>query len=140
MSDDEQSYSEEQPVSQEPQQSNFDFAKDKLDNTVEWITEIYSRHPKENGMTAMQHLGFALKLSGMTMLSGLLLFVHAVSPWWFTTTGGDLLLYAGETLKNSRHTSNTKDDEQKEPESTNLEPITMDELPQGNYVEELMDK
>jgi hypothetical protein len=111
--------------SEENVQSKFDFAKDKLDETVEWISEMYTKHPKENGMTGLQHFLFAMRLSGMTMLSGLLMFVHAIAPWWFTTTGGDLLLYAGETLNNSRehHTHvNTPTPGESQ------EPIVMEEL------------
>lgn len=103
-------------------ESNFDYAKDKLDTTVKYVSEMYSKHPNDNGMTGLEHFGFALKLSGMTLLSGLLLLVHAVAPWWFTTTGGDLLLYSAETLKNSRDSvSHSPSSEQT---------IQMDELPE----------
>jgi len=87
--------------SEESNESNFDYAKDKLDNTISWLSDMYSRHPRENGMTGLQHFLFALKLSGVTLLSGLMLLVHAVAPWWLTTTGGDLLVYASDILKNS---------------------------------------
>ena len=82
--------------------ASFDYARDKLDDFVDWIAELYTHHPRENGMTGIQHFLFAMKLGGITMISALLLAIHAVAPWCLTTTGGDLLLYASETLKNSR--------------------------------------
>lgn len=97
---------EEPEEPEEPEASNFDYAKDKLDNTIGWISSMYSTHPNEHGMTGFGHFMFAMRLSGMSLLSGMLLFVHALAPWWFTTTGGDLLLHTSETLKNSRHISN----------------------------------
>lgn len=86
----------------EQSHSNFEYAKDKLDDTVKYVSYMYSKHPSENGMSGLEHFLFAMKLSGMTLLSGLILFVHAIAPWWFTTTGGDLLLYSADTLKASR--------------------------------------
>ena len=83
--------------------SNFKYAKDQLDVTMKYIYNMYSKHPNENGMSGLEHFGFALKLGGMTLVSGLLLIIHAFAPWWFTTTGGDLLLYSSDTLKNHRH-------------------------------------
>ena len=112
--------SQESGESMPPMLSKFDFVKDKLDSTVEWFGKMYSKHPNENNMSGLHHFIFSLKLSGMTLLSGMLLLAHAVAPWWFTTTGGDLLLYTSETLKKSRHTSETQKED--------MQPIDISEL------------
>jgi hypothetical protein len=78
------------------------FAKDKLDTFVEYITSMYTNHPNEHGMTGIEHFIFAIRLSALTMISGLLMMLHALMPWWFTTTGGDLLIYASNVLKEAR--------------------------------------
>lgn len=85
---------------------SLNMAKDKVDDVTKWLLNKYSEHPRENGMTATQHFLFALKLSGLSLLSSVLLLLHACAPWWFTTTGGDLLVYASQCLKESREMCN----------------------------------
>jgi len=103
--------------------SNFSYAIDKVDTSVKSIYNMYTKHPNDNGMSGIQHFLFALKLSGMTFLSGLLLLAHAITPWWFTTTGGDLLLYSADLLKLNRsgecHLNNKTDEEDNDDDDDN---------------------
>lgn len=84
------------------EKSKFDYVKDKIDYSIEFICNKYKEHPNANGMTVLDHTLFALKLSVLCILSGLLLLVHGLFPWVCTTTGGDLLLFTSKTLENRR--------------------------------------
>ena len=89
----------------------LDYTRDRIDDIGEWIMNKYTEHPKANGVTGFEHFMFALKLGSMSIVSGLLLLCHAIAPWWFTKTGGDLLLYCAEGLKKQRNRVDTCNDE-----------------------------
>ena len=103
-------------------QTNYaEYAKDKFDNVVQYIQNKYSEHPSEVNMTATQHFLFVLKVSGLSIASGLLLLLHAITPWWFTQTGGDLLLYTSDLIQQNRNNLNNRNNH-------NIEMDTLDTL------------
>lgn len=82
--------------------NRLDYVKDKLDECVETLYDMYSEHPLQQGMTPFQHFIGALKFSGMAFASGIMLFIHALAPWWFETSGGDLLIYTSKLIEHNR--------------------------------------
>lgn len=82
--------------------NRLDYVKDKLDEYVETLYDMYSEHPLQQGMTPFQHFIGALKFSGMAFASAIMLFIHALAPWWFETSGGDLLIYTSKLIEHNR--------------------------------------
>jgi hypothetical protein len=60
-----------------------------------WIS-----HLKENHMTYIEHLIFALFYGCFCLLAGFLLIVHAVLPCFFPTAGSDLVTNLSKRFKN----------------------------------------
>jgi hypothetical protein len=55
------------------------------------ITQKWKDHLKENNMTYIEHLGFALFYGICCLLAGLLLIIHSILPCFFPTAGSDLV-------------------------------------------------
>jgi len=59
-------------------------------------------HLKENEMTYIQHLIFALFYGCACLLAGLYLIIHSIIPCFFPTAGSDLVIKLSKRFKN-RH-------------------------------------
>jgi hypothetical protein len=67
---------------------------------TQWID-----HLKENNMTYLQHLFFAVRYGSLCLIAGILLISHAIFPCWFQTSGSDLVRKMALVFK--KHTHNT---------------------------------
>jgi hypothetical protein len=55
------------------------------------IRKKWNNHLKENNMTYIEHLIFALYYGLCCLLAGFYLIVHSIFPCFFPTTGSDLV-------------------------------------------------
>jgi hypothetical protein len=55
------------------------------------IRKKWINHLKENNMTYIEHMIFALFYGACCLLAGLYLIVHSVLPCFFPTAGSDLV-------------------------------------------------
>lgn len=63
-------------------------------------------HLKENNMTYIEHLIFALFYGLCCLFAGLLLIIHSVMPCFFPTAGSDLVKKMNRTF-NATNSNNT---------------------------------
>ena len=63
------------------------------------LSRKWTQHLKENHMTYVEHLIFALFYGYLCLLAGLLLIIHSVLPCFFPTTGSDLISKLSERFK-----------------------------------------
>ena len=57
-------------------------------------------HWKDNGMTFLQHFGFAIDVGLRLILAGVCCIIHAVLPFMFQTTASDCVKNLAEKFKN----------------------------------------
>jgi hypothetical protein len=64
--------------------------------------KIYSKwteHLKENKMTYLEHLAFAMFYGTCCIIAGILLITHSLFPCFFQTTGSDLVTKMSKRFK-----------------------------------------
>jgi hypothetical protein len=66
------------------------------------LRKKWIEHLKENNMTYIEHLIFALFYGSCCLFAGLLLIIHSVLPCFFPTAGSDLVSKLSERFK-KRH-------------------------------------
>lgn len=64
------------------------------------LVSKFSDHPKSNNMTYSAHFAFAAGLSLEFVVTGIVLFVHAVFPFWFKDNASQFAEYSNEVLNN----------------------------------------
>jgi len=62
------------------------------------ICNKFSDHPKSNNMSYGDHLLFASVLAVEFFVTGLMLLIHAVFPFWFKNDASEFAEYANEVL------------------------------------------
>lgn len=67
------------------------------------LHQSWIKHLKENNMTYIEHLIFALYHGMLCLYAGLTLILHAILPCFFQTTGSDLVTKMSRRFK-KRHT------------------------------------
>jgi hypothetical protein len=55
------------------------------------IRKKWNNHLKENNMSYIEHMIFAMFYGTLCLLAGLYLMIHSVLPCFFPTTGSDLV-------------------------------------------------
>lgn len=50
------------------------------------VEKLFTEHPNEAGETYFQHLGFTLAMGSRIALCGVLIIIHGIFPFLFTTT------------------------------------------------------
>ena len=63
------------------------------------ITELFQAHPRENGVTYLQHMMISLNLCQTFAIASVQAFVHAVFPFVFQTTSSDTIKYLDDFMK-----------------------------------------
>jgi hypothetical protein len=64
------------------------------------IYKKWINHLKENNMTYIEHLIFALFYGCSCIFAGILLIIHSVLPCFFPTAGSDLVRSLNKRFKN----------------------------------------
>jgi hypothetical protein len=66
------------------------------------LRQKWMQHLKENNMTYVRHLVFALFYGTLCLLAGFYLIVHSVLPCFFPTAGSDLVTKLSKKFKTRR--------------------------------------
>jgi hypothetical protein len=64
------------------------------------LYKSWTSHLKENNMTYIEHLIFALFYGCSCLLAGLLLIIHSVLPCFFPAAGSNLVTKLSKRFKN----------------------------------------
>jgi len=67
--------------------------------------KIFIDHPASAGETYFQHAGRAITTGFRLLGAGLISFVHAIIPGFFTTKAGDIAIEVAEDISELRDTS-----------------------------------
>jgi hypothetical protein len=62
-----------------------------VDESLDEITGFFTRHPRENGKTYLQHLFHAWSLSLEMAMGSFALLIHGIFPEWFENTGSSII-------------------------------------------------
>lgn len=72
------------------------------------MSNPFSRHPKEVGMTYLQHFVFAFSVTFKLMIAVFCCSVHAFLPFLFTTTTSNIVRGLNEKIGDRRTHGNYK--------------------------------
>ena len=67
------------------------------------IIDYFNKHPKEVGMTYMQHAVFSLSLGWFMAMGSVKAVIHAVNPNWCIDSSTILSFYLQKILDDNRH-------------------------------------
>ena len=65
------------------------------------LRQKWTHHLRENNMTYVEHLIFALFYGLLCLLAGFYLIIHSVLPCFFTTAGSNLVSKLNKTFNKS---------------------------------------
>lgn len=71
------------------------------------LYQKWIQHLKDNNMTYIQHLVFALFYGNLCLLAGFYLIVHSILPCFFPTAGSDLVTKLSKQFKTRRQNNDT---------------------------------
>lgn len=79
----------------------------KKKNIFMSLKKKWIEHLKENNMTYLQHLFFAVRYGLLCVIAGILLVFHAIFPCWFQTSGSDLVRKMALVFKKHNQNADT---------------------------------
>ena len=63
------------------------------------ISNIFTAHPHSIGESYFEHMLFALQFSGLLLFAGFAALVHALLPFCFEKTAGNILVHLVERMQ-----------------------------------------
>lgn len=63
------------------------------------IIDLFTRHPRENGVSYVQHMFVSLNLCQTFIIASVQSFIHAFFPFIFETSSTDTVKYIDEMMK-----------------------------------------
>jgi hypothetical protein len=70
------------------------------DASMPSLTRIMTSHPRSVGETYFEHMRFALRFSGLLMAASLCALIHAILPFCFETTAGNIIRRLHNRIEN----------------------------------------
>jgi hypothetical protein len=65
------------------------------------IIDLFTHHPRENGVSYVQHMIISLNLCQTFAIASIQSFIHALFPFIFETSSTDTVTYIKEMMKHN---------------------------------------
>jgi hypothetical protein len=92
--------------------------REKLNLVSNTIVDKFNEHPKQNGQSYQKHFMNSMYFGLCSMVCALIFFLHAIFPFLFEKTGGNVVKHLQNYTEHSHCSSRNNSEESEESESS----------------------